>query len=359
MLIISISSVFAQHGLYSPFTSGTYTSKWFLACFIAIIISGTLLALSYIIAQVLQSPHLTAGVKNEFSQWIISAIIIAVFLLLFPIIENLTLTTMQQFGAEYATEMSGGGGAYIEYAITRGPMGASLSYSQAVAVYVIDSTNNNIKKLADSIDLRIQQVSEQSAKTGICNFWGVGYSISFCGALGALQGPLSNNFNAVNIAIAELDLLRLLIIAGGNIGLMIFLPVGILLRTFSFTRKTGGVLMALGIAFGLILPLGVVFLRFMVDQYYQEFGNVQYQIPYFYSGEKSCDEFNTRYGSDMQKPIQTYTDEGTLVVVTEPFILDSVVLTLGSLFFTLTFITSTAAMFGMPVDVSGLMRLLQ
>ena len=85
-----------------------------------------------------------------------------------------------------------------------------------------------------------------------------------------------------------------------------------------------------------------------------------YHVPYFYEhDDDTCDEFSTNYDKHMKVPIYRYTDEGFLLNVAEPFILESVIITLGSLFFTLTFITSMGALFGMPVDVSGLVRLVQ
>ena len=319
--------------------------NWQLTTIMAVITSAVLIALMFMAAYLTNNPYMIASAKLELVQWAITALIVVLFVILCQPLLAMIIKMLEVTG--YSSEYIGSGYEYFLLTST--------------SDFLIQTTNNNLKNLADSLDQRIQEVSEQSAMTGICNFWGVGFSMSFCGALGALQGPLTNGFNAVNIGIAELEMLKVLIVMGGNIGLLILFPAGIILRTFSMTRKTGGILIALGLAFGIILPLSVIFLRYTVDQYYDYYGGARmYHVPYFYEhDDDACDEFSTKYDKHMKVPIYRYTDEGFLLNVAEPFILESVIITLGSLFFTLTFITSMGALFGMPVDVSGLMRLLQ
>ncbi|MCD6227518.1 hypothetical protein J7J90_03430 [Candidatus Micrarchaeota archaeon] len=329
-------------------------NNWMLVSTIAVLLSGVLLALTYMVAQLMNNPYMTAAVKNELVQWAITSFIVMAFVIILPSLLMIVASGSLSFGQEY-TPPTGLSGEEV------GPSGVLVTYVQYAAVNIINQTTDNLKKLANSLDRRIQEVSEQSAMTGICNFWQVGFSMSFCGALGALQGPLTNGFNVVNMGIAELEMLKVLVVMGGNIGLLILFPAGIILRTFSMTRKTGGILIALGLALGIILPLSVIFLRFTVDQYYAHYGGTRmYHVPYFYEhDDDTCDEFSTNYDKHMKVPIYRYTDEGFLLNVAEPFILESVIITLGSLFFTLTFITSMGALFGMPVDVSGLVRLVQ
>lgn len=340
MIFIFFNTVNAESTL--PFGA----ENWQLTTIMAVITSAVLIALMFMAAYLTNNPYMIASAKLELVQWVITALIVVLFVILCQPLLAMIIKMLEVTG--YSSEYIGSGYEYFLLTST--------------SDFLIQTTNNNLKNLADSLDQRIQEVSEQSAMTGICNFWGVGFSMSFCSALNVLQGPLTNGFNVVNMGIAELEMLRILATHGATIAMGILFPFGIILRTFSFTRKTGGVLIAIGLGFGIILPMSIVFIRYLIDQYYQQYyGSMpSYEIPYFYPDESdACDEYSTKYDKHMKPPIEKYTDKGTLLQIAEPVVLESVVMTAGSLFFTLTFITSSAAMFGMPVDVSGLMRLLQ
>ena len=319
-------------------------NNWGFSIFIALIMGGVVIFLSYMAGKLFESQQLIVSSKMEAMQWIITAILAVSLVILMVPIDDITYSVAQTAG-ETVTGTDPG----------------TLKTQQA-AVNTIDDVNSNLVMLTDSMETRIQQLAEQASYTGVCNFWGVGFSISFCSGLNGLQNGLMPAYQMLNITIAELKLFQILVQEGGIIGLYVLLPLGFLLRSFSFTRQAGGMAIAVGLALAIILPLSILFMNSVIEDFFSSTGVSNtydtYEMPYFYDSDgKSCDKMSTNWAVDIKPAVDRYTDENTMLQLGYPIILYGLFLTVGSLFIMVTFITSMGAMFGMPVDVSGLMRL--
>jgi hypothetical protein len=333
--MFAVSTVFASSD----------TSRWQLGIVIALMIGGMIIGITYIVGMIMQTPMLSESAKIEAVQWGITAFIAITFIVFIVPFDEVIYRVAENVG--FVAPLSGD---TLEYSLA----------TQQAAGEVINRNGGEIKNLTDSVEKRLQQLSEQSSFTGICNFWGVGFSVSFCSGLNGIQNGLMPVYHALNMVVGELYIFKMLIIEGGKIGLHTFLPIGLLLRCFSFTRKAGGIVITLGISLGIVLPLSVLFLDYIINDFYDTvLGTAPSQdLPYFYnSGFKACDERVTKWEQDIKEPMLNYSERDLMEKMAYAIVLRGVVLVVGALFIMLTFITSTAAMFGMPVDVQGLMRI--
>lgn len=134
---------------------------------------------------------------------------------------------------------------------------------QQLSLDIVDSTINDLSANFMQITKDDQKVSENAAKSVSCNVLKIGYSVSACGGFSMMSPAISLAGSLIGFAIGELHAVQKLITFGSSFGLLLILPVGIILRTFRFSRGAGGFLMALGVGLYIMLPLGVIFVEEM------------------------------------------------------------------------------------------------
>jgi len=110
-------------------------------------------------------------------------------------------------------------------------------------------------------------VAVEGSKSLACSILAVGHSISGCGGYSMVSPALSSVETTVGVAIAELSSIYKLMDIGIANSFALLLPIGILFRTFKLTRGAGGMIIAVAIALYFVLPISMISLYKIADQY--------------------------------------------------------------------------------------------
>jgi len=235
----------------------------------------------------------------------------------------------------------------------------------------VASLNNTINDLSSYL-LEVQQadkaMSKESSRTSSCVLSGGGHSVSACGGYSMLATPLSMSGSILGYAIAQAAAVQKLVEIAQEFVFILILPLGIVLRTFKFTRGAGGLLISLGIALYIFVPAGIVFTEILQEKF-------EYAVtadpdtpaswkagadPYLDApGDINVEECDAGqpWGNVGAEAVSAYKDmkhelKGYMYV----FMIKA---TLGPVLSLLMFIGGLRAMtelFGAPVDVSALAR---
>jgi hypothetical protein len=207
-------------------------AAWQDTAALAMLTSLILIAVVYMIGFGFGVDALTGLAKDEVYQLIALAIMVSVF-----------------YGAN----------SFIDGLSTNSDLTQGAPTLQLAALY---SLNDSISSLSSAYsDVRAVDQSAGIAGSQVlsCNLQGIGYSVSGCGGFSMLAGPFSLAGTIMGFALGEMSATYRLIDISVNYGLTLLLPLGIVLRTFRFTRGAGGFLIALAISLYLLLPMGIVF----------------------------------------------------------------------------------------------------
>jgi hypothetical protein len=233
------------------------------------------------------------------------------------------------------------------------------------------SLNNTIDDLSSYL-LEVQQadkkMSKESSRTSSCVLSGGGHSVSACGGYSMLATPLSMSGSILGYAIAQAAAVQKLIMIAQEFVFVLILPLGIVLRTFKFTRGAGGLLIALGIGLYIFVPAGIVFTEVLQEKFEYavtadpdtpaswKAGADPYLDPPGDIDVEECDA-GQPWGNVGAEAVSAYNDmkhelKGYMYV----FMIKA---TLGPVLSLLMFIGGLRAMtalFGAPVDVSAIAR---
>ncbi len=114
-----------------------------------------------------------------------------------------------------------------------------------------------------------------------------------CGGFSMYNPAFSVAGGVVGAALGVIYSIKNLIRLGVGFGFTILLPVGIILRTFKFTRGAGGLVIAFGIALYLIIPLAVLFGDMLVKEF-EENSSTYSTEPSSVSVEFDCGGFDLK-----------------------------------------------------------------
>ncbi len=229
---------------------------------------------------------------------------------------------------------------------------------QELSISIVDTSIANLSADFMQIVNDDKWITDNAAKSLSCNVMKIGYSVSGCGGFSMISPSLSTAGSLVGFALGELHALKKLLVFGNTFGLTLILPVGIILRTFRFSRGAGGFLMALGVGLYIMLPLGVVFVEEMGSTFRED-----PDFPAEYTGdaagvagmeckpgevfdvdEKPIDAFRT-LKSDIRKHIYNALIIGTLMPIV-------------SMMFFISSLGFLSQLGGATVDVAALTRLI-
>ncbi len=195
----------------------------------ALLLSFMILALMYMIAIGFTINELKFLAQEEFWQLIVTVVMVA-----------LLYSTHTFFDSLFASPEFGANG---------GVQKASIKISQDI-ISKLDLIFENVKDQADD-------AGRESSISVFCSFMGTSVYVAACGSYRAITPIYSTSYQVLSIALMEEKSLEILLTIGSKYAFTIFLPLGIFLRTFKFTRGAGGFLIALSIAFYFVLPLTV------------------------------------------------------------------------------------------------------
>ena len=207
-------------------------AAWQTTAAVAITASLCLIAIAYMIGYGFGADTLTGLAKDEFYQLLALAIMMALFFGTNNIIDAVSSTT------EFSNNQSN------------------------MQLAALKSINNTITGIAYAYtDLRAadQLAGFSASKSFSCNLLGMGYFVSTCGGYSMLASPFSLAGSIMGFALGEMNAVYRLIELALSYALQLLLPLGIVLRTFRFTRGAGGFLIAFGISLHVLLPAGILF----------------------------------------------------------------------------------------------------
>jgi len=208
-------------------------AAWQGTAVVAIVTSAGILGVIYMIGMGFGISELQMTAKEEFFQ-LIAMMLMMVFLVGGDSILN-GISTNSAFTGSDATTLQGAAKASIVTTLT------------------------NVTDLMDSISTTDHDSAIEGSKASSCSILGMGYSVSGCGSYTMLATPLSMAGGITGFAVGELYTMKRLIELSEGFAFPFLLPLGIVLRTFKFTRGAGGLLIALAISLHILLPIGVIF----------------------------------------------------------------------------------------------------
>lgn len=198
------------------FAAGSWQELSATAIMIAVMILGLIFVLGYIT----DNDQLKFLAKEEFVQVVVTAVMVALF-------------------------------ASIIYPF-------SSMHNDAIAA--INETLATLNSMNDILGNAAVQLGKEGSKSTWCSFSVVSFGVNVCFGQKIVGSSFSSAFQLITAAYAELSGIRILIEFARNWLIFLF-PLGIFLRTFKYTRGAGCLLISLGVATYVVLPLTYLFVH--------------------------------------------------------------------------------------------------
>ncbi len=158
--------------------------------------------------------------------------------------------------------------------------GAMAGYSTTIQDTAKSDADAMITNLASEFGVLAtleNDVAYQGSRSLSCTLFTVGHTISGCGGYSMVSPAISGVEATVGLGIAELSSLSRLMMIGKEYSFLLLLPVGIILRTFKITRGAGGLIIALAIALYFVLPLMIITMFGIADQFKNSSAGASYK----------------------------------------------------------------------------------
>ncbi len=307
-------------------------AAWQSVAMMALFVSITLLAAVFAVSMGIQSETLKVLAKDEFYQLIALAIMIAVL-----------------FGSDGILNLIS--------------QNSALTYSQPTlqdaAIVSLEETQETLGDYLSSISSADNKIAKEASKATSCTVAGGGYSVSACGGFTMMGTPFSLSGSIVGYAIAEISSAKTIVELAKNYALAFLLPLGIILRTFKFSRGAGGFLIAFGISAYLFIPAGVIFVDMLNEQFVSDPASSDYTGSL--SGiDPECDSGKTwsvGSNSNEQRAVNTYNNlRGELKKYLYVVLLKATLGPVVALLFFAGGLRALGSLLGAEVDVSAISR---
>ena len=188
---------------------------------------------------------------------------------------------------------------------------------QQKATQIIDSTLSDVTFMQDDAFYGpSKKIAAEGAKSAYCNFMSTGVNLATCGAYRMLTTPLSTAYQLTGMVLAELYAMKMLLNLSST-ALVFFIPFGIFLRAFKFSRGAGGLLIGLGIAFYFVLPLAIVAVNGLFIENYKLDGKSLYEVDKLETTVDMSDA-KSLYGFDDLETTLDIPDAGPVTVLNVP-----------------------------------------
>ncbi len=232
----------------------------------------------------------------------------------------------------------------------------------------VASLNETLDQLSHMLSYNIadadRAIVKESSKISSCYIMGGGYSVTACGGYSMLSAPIAMAGSLIGYAIAEAAAIKKLILIAQTVAFTFILPLGIILRTFRFSRGAGGFLIAFAIAMYLLIPGGIVFVELLEEEFDYYLSEVSenpeaegiYLDPLEDISISGCNPGNP-WGDVGGGAVSTYNS--MRLSLKQYIYLMLIKATLGPVLSLLLFIGGLRALttlFGAPVDVSAITR---
>jgi len=230
---------------------------------------------------------------------------------------------------------------------------------QNTSIQMINNNLANHSIIVSELKNFAIEVGQESSKSVFCSLQGPGYTIAPCGSFRTILPSVSMSLQAISLSSAELSSLKILSMFGRNYTFTLLLPIGILLRTFRFTRGAGGLLIGFAISLYILLPLGVLFMNILTSDFeasYPQFQNIQEQgLP---SANNNCDPIDAgEHNLHEAENIFTALTSGNIKLYLYYFLIKGTLTTVICLAIVILGIKEISKLAGAEVDVTALARL--
>ncbi len=229
-------------GCEPPAGISNLSERWIELSVIAILFSVSIIAFSYMVSIPLGAAKVQAWAKNELYQTFGSAVIIILFFFAFQTVDTLV---NEQFGG-------GAGSDSITSAIDYAYNMKMWLITEYTAVIVM----NGVLAIISSLTVNLSP-----GKIAGIHFSGATIAKPFMDALNII-------LRALIMAIGSWQIKEVLLCFAKREMLAVFMPVGILLRSFPFTRKAGGAMIAVALAFYFVYPIMLNINKIIVYTHY-------------------------------------------------------------------------------------------
>ena len=305
-------------------------AAWQTVAAMAILVSGFLLITIFMIGYGMQNEQMKVIAKDEFYQLIALAVMIVIL-----------------FGADGLLN-----GISQNVALTQGH--PTLQEAAIASLQdIFDTLSDYLSTLASTDN----KIAREAAKATSCSFAGGGYSVSACGGFTMMQAPFSLAGSIAGFAIAEVSAIKMLTQLAMDYALVLLLPLGIILRTFKFSRGAGGFLIALGISAFILMPLGIIFVG-MLNQQFEEsvYATDDYTEEPSVVG-RECNPEETFGNDNIRAAKNTYHDlREELNKYIYVVLLRATLTAIAALLFFIGGLKALSAAFGAEIDVSAISR---
>jgi len=250
---------FATGSVYCSTTASAASSTgWQAAAFAALLINVTIVVLLYMGARAASSQHLQGQAYEEAAGLAVTVGVAVFVLLLLP------------WANTIATQIS----------CAADPAGHTCNLDEtAIAKARSTVSSFDFAPMISNAQKAVEEVSAESAKSGSCNFVGVGFSVPGCSAWGVARSPLTQLMSAEGFGLMDQMAKEILLTIADMLAMKLIIPMGILLRAMRFSRQAGSVLIALGFSLYFVFPLSMTFGYYIAEQFAgspdaARFGNV-------------------------------------------------------------------------------------
>ncbi|MBS3067406.1 hypothetical protein J4450_01780 [Candidatus Micrarchaeota archaeon] len=221
--------------LLLQFASLAFAQQWLSTSAIAIVTSVGILALIYAIGIGLNSDDLKFLSSEELYQTLVTIVMISVVL-----------------GAEnFLNAFS----ASLE-------LGDNL---QDASLGIMTSTIDKHSSLFNNLKTFSKDLGKEASEGMYCSWQGMGFNTAACSSFRSLAPATSLSMQTLSLSVAELGSVHTLLNFGKSYSFTLLLPLGILLRTFRFSRGAGGLFLGLAVSLYLFTPLSVIFMNILIS----------------------------------------------------------------------------------------------
>ncbi len=343
---------------------------WFSAVLAALLLSFFIVSIAYMAGSLFSLPEVLAWAKNEFFQTAAMAMMLGMLLLFFSFLDSFLIPSLTQTAV---------GGPYN----LGGPPGLPTPSSN-----IMTAAQNYVEKVMSVLSIQLTTMLYFQVAIGRFEFMmlrlmpgGVGIIIS----IGSLFTPLLHfigfTLNMLGMAMWSVQLQFAILRFADQYMFFLFLPLGIIFRSFPFTRAIGGAFIAIALGLYVVYPLTFILNMSVLNDHYEHSTQVsdlftkftykvtQLDLP---QGGIAMDPFN--FAWYMLKMIflgglsmlfiptillsQLIGGDSILQDVAFSVTIYAIVLPLVNVFMTLTFTRAISQMLGADVNINSLTRLL-
>ena len=259
--------------------SALWVGGWFPASLIALAISSALVAIAWMLGEAIKGSELKSWAKKEFNEFLFTCVLVCI--LTFALAALYAITISLGNGTNYTDQATNyflyepkpGESPDMEGLYYKSLKVASLIAAKAFMYEMIGDVRVNFTMILKAILWLVALIPGAQGALLVSSKlpdllikpFGAADDIS-----SGLDSYASNAIFATMLAAAQIQMLKFF----QAISLPILLPLGIALRSFTFTRKTGSTLIALAIIGAVVFPLSILASKAIYDETYMLFGSL-------------------------------------------------------------------------------------